>query len=317
MKATVSDWLQCPACNGNVVVESTAQDGAEVREGRIVCASCPATYPIVKSVPRFVESDSYAEAFSFEWNVHRTTQLDSANGRTDSEDRLGTSFGFPLEQLRGKRVLDVGCGTGRFAEVVLRHGGTVVGVDLSLAVDAAYQNMGEHPEMHILQADVFRLPLKLGSFDFIYSLGVLHHTPNCRKAFEQLPRHLKPGGVVAITLYTGTNKYYVMSTNFWRRWTTRLPKRTLYALCHVAIPLYFLYRIPVLRQLGMAVFPINMDRDWRWRVLDTFDCYSPTYQSYHSYPEVFEWFETAGLHRIRAMEPAVTVLGSRPEDATR
>jgi SAM-dependent methyltransferase len=219
---------------------------------------------------------------------------------------------FPLEELKGKLVLDVGCGTGRFAAIALKYGATVIGVDLSYAVDAAFKNMGEHPHMHIVQADVFRLPLKRDAFDLIYSLGVLHHTPNCRQAFEQLPQYLKRGGSVVITVYTNQNKFYVMSTNFWRRITPKLPKRLLYALCHVAIPLYYVNRIPILRYIGQGIFPINMDPDRHWRVLDTFDCYSPTYQSYHSYPEVFRWFEAQRLTKIRIVEPAVTVMGERP-----
>jgi SAM-dependent methyltransferase len=194
--------------------------------------------------------------------------------------------------------------------VALKYGATVIGVDMSLAVDAAYKNLGTHPRMHIIQGDVFRLPLCQGLFDMIYSLGVLHHTPDCRRAFEQLPQHLASQGTVVITVYTNSNKYYVASTNFWRRLTTRLPKKLLYAISHVAVPLYYVYRVPVLRQIGMGIFPINMDADRHWRVLDTFDCYSPRYQSFHSYPEVFEWFETASLERLRVREPAVTVIGS-------
>jgi SAM-dependent methyltransferase len=313
MKLSALDVLRCPGCRSALQAAAEQENGGEVMTGTLRCVACGALFPISKGVPRFVASDSYADAFSFEWNVHRTTQLDSATGKTDSVDRFTQSMGFPLSELRGKLVLDIGCGTGRFAEIALIHGATVLGVDLSLAVDAAYQNIGAHPRMHIVQADVFKLPLAHDAFDVIYSLGVLHHTPDCRKAFEQLPPHLKPGGKVAITVYTDRNKYYCMSTNFWRRWTPHLPKRLLYALSHIAIPLYYLYRIPGLRVIGMGIFPINMDPRAKWRVLDTFDCYSPTYQSYHNFPEVFAWFEEAGLRNMRAIEPEVTVVGSRVE----
>ena len=312
MKLSMVQWLQCPACGESLTCQVGTQEGQEVREGTLVCGGCRANYPIVRSVPRFVASDGYVGNFSFEWTVHRTTQVDSQSGRSDSADRFAQSLPFPLQDLKGKLVLDVGCGTGRFAEVVLKHGGTVIGVDLSFAVDSAFANMGEHPNMHIAQADIFHLPLKRGCFDLIYSLGVLHHTPDCRKAFDQLPKHLKPGGAVAITVYTNQNKFYVMSTNFWRTVTPKLPKRLLYALCHAAIPLYYFNQIPVLRYIGLGLFPISMDPDWRWRVLDTYDCYSPVYQSYHSYPEVFAWFEAQGLTRIRVVEPTVTVMGTCP-----
>lgn len=315
MKVSGLEVLRCPACRSALQLAAAEKRDDEVVTGTLRCDGCGASFPIVQGVPRFVASDSYADAFSFEWNVHRTTQLDSATGKTDSVDRFTQSLGFPLSELNGKLVLDIGCGTGRFAEIALNHGATVVGVDLSLAVDAAYKNIGAHPRMHIVQADVFTLPLALDAFDVIYSLGVLHHTPDCRKAFEQLPPHLKRGGKVVITVYTDRNKYYCMSTNFWRRWTPRLPKRLLYALCHVAVPLYYLYRIPGVRVIGMGLFPINMDPRARWRVLDTFDCYSPTYQSYHNFPEVFEWFETAGLRDLRAIQPEVTLVGSRPQSA--
>ena len=311
MKLSVLNLLQCPACGSALTAKADEKKEAEIVSGSLTCAGCAKVFPIVQSVPRFVESDAYTEAFSFEWNVHRTTQVDSVTGKKDSEDRFAMSLPFPLEQLKDKVVLDVGCGTGRFAEIALKYGATVVGVDLSLAVNAAYTNIGTHPRMNILQADVFKLPLKRAQFDLIYSLGVLHHTPNCRLAFEQLPQYLKPNGIVTITVYTDRNKYYVNATNFWRRWTPKLPKRWLYAFCHVAGPVYYIYLIPGIRQMLMGVFPINMDPRWSWRVLDTFDCYSPTYQSYHNPAEVFEWFEKAGLSGIRVVDPEVSVMGSK------
>lgn len=311
MKLSLVQWLQCPGCGASLTCRAVSQEGGDIREGQLTCSGCSASYPILNGIPRFVENDAYVDNFSFEWNVHRTTQLDSVNGRTDSEDRLRQALGRPLQELNTTLMLDVGCGTGRFAEIALRYGATVVGIDLSLAVEAAYMNTGRHPNMHIVQADVFKLPLKREIFDVIYSLGVLHHTPDCRKAFDQLPRHLKPGGRLLITVYMLANRVYIASSNFWRRLTTRLPKRMLYAFCHIAAPLYYIYKVPGLYHLGMAVFPINMDPDWRWRVLDTFDTYSPRYQSYHTHPEVFAWFEEAGLRNIRVLGPAVTVTAEK------
>jgi len=76
----------------------------------------PTEFPIVGSVPRFVESEAYVQNFGFEWNVHALTQLDT-DSSDESERTFRSKTGFTPEQLRGKRVLDVGCGMGRFSDV--------------------------------------------------------------------------------------------------------------------------------------------------------------------------------------------------------
>src|SRR5260370_3352504 len=93
--------------------------------------------------------------------------------------------------------------------------------------------------------------------------------------------------------------------------TTRLPPRWLYWLCHVAIPLYTIYRIPLFYPLRL-VTKIAMDPDPEWRVLDTFDWYSPRYQWKHTYAEVREWFEQGGLQEIALLPRPVAVRCSKP-----
>jgi 2-polyprenyl-3-methyl-5-hydroxy-6-metoxy-1,4-benzoquinol methylase len=123
--------------------------------------------------------------FSLEWTRHRLTQLDDATHH-ESEERFRIKTGFAPDDLKGKLVLDVGCGAGRFSEVALRWGATVVGIDLSLAVDSAYVNLDSRSQFHVALADIFRLPFKSESFDVIFSLGVLHHTPDTAQAFRQV-----------------------------------------------------------------------------------------------------------------------------------
>jgi SAM-dependent methyltransferase len=239
--------------------------------------------------------------------------LDSARRWFESEERLGQSLDFPLEDLKELLILDAGCGMGRFAEVAAKYGGIVVTADLSYAVDVAARNLTPWQDtVHCLQADVRASPFGESTFDLIYSLGVLHHTPDPRNAFLSLVPLLKPGGKITVTLYSGYNKVYVTSTNFWRRLTTRLPRRLVYYLAQWAIPAHYLYRIPLIGLLGRLIFPISHHRDREWRVLDTFDCYTPTYQSYHTHPEVFGWFKDAGLNDIAVLEPGISFIGTKP-----
>ncbi len=310
MKESLLKMLACPTCGQGLAVEGPPPSPeGEILEGRLICPAGHA-YPIRAGVPRFVSDDAYVDNFSFEWKLHCRTQMDTCESKVSEED-FRRKTGLLPDQVRGKRILDVGCGMGRFLDVVARWGGEVVGIDLSYAVDAAFVNLGRGAGVHVVQADVFSLPFQEGCFDIIYSIGVLHHTPDCRAAFLRLPRLLVGGGHVCVWVYGRYNKLQSFTSDCWRAITTRLPKRFLYSLCYLSVPLYYLYRIPGIGHLLRNLFPISMQKRRTWRVLDTFDWYSPKYQSKHTYPEVFSWFREAGLRQLMLYEPPVAVRGTR------
>ena len=82
-------------------------------------------YPIVNDILRTVPASNYADAFGHQWNLFRQTQLDSVTGVPVSRDRLTQLLGGSLDCLHDKNVLEVGCGAGRFTEVLLDAGATV------------------------------------------------------------------------------------------------------------------------------------------------------------------------------------------------
>jgi len=257
-----------------------------------------------------VESEAYAGNFGFEWQRHRRTQLD-VGVDDESERTFREKTGFTPEALEGRLVLDVGCGMGRFAEVASRWRASVVAVDLSLAVESARANLADRPNAAVVQADCFALPFLEETFDVIYSIGVLHHTPDCAAAFRSLVPLLKPGGTIAIWVY-GHMGYWGKVASVYRRVTTRIPHPVLHALCHMAVPLYYLHRIPRFGTVTQTLFPTSMHPRAAWRVLDTFDWYSPRYQSMHTCEEVRGWFADAGLTDIRVLDFPVSVRGERP-----
>jgi len=310
LSAEVLAVLRCTICHARLL----PQEG-----GELVCSGCERMFPAPQGVARFVTPDNYADSFGFQWHRYHRTQLDHAEVR-EAEEHFRRKTGFSPEELQGKLVLDVGCGMGRFAEVATRWGARVVGVDLSAAAEVAARNLASR-DFAAFQADVFFLPFAPESFDFIYSIGVLHHTPDCEKAVKTLPCYLKPGGRMAVWLYSRYSHWYRFS-DVYRRYTHRMSAANLHRVLKVAVPFFYhldrgLRTVPLVGKptAGVVhhVFPVNRHADPETRVLNTFDWYSPKYQSKHTYEQVFRWFEDCGFEDLHVGEFPISVWGKKPD----
>src|SRR5260221_10215924 len=193
----IPDELSCHK-HGERLVPGEAEDSHDWRE--LTCPSGCST-PVISGIPRFVGSANYASGFGLQWNAFRKTQLDSYTGTTISRDRLEKCLGGSLEVLRGKSVIEVGCGAGRFTEVMLAEGARVFACDLSQAVEANYDNCHHWPGYFVCQADARRIPAAPHAFDFVICIGVIQHTPNPEETIESLSRYLRPGGMLVIDHY--------------------------------------------------------------------------------------------------------------------
>lgn len=343
MDSRVLSILRCPECKGELAAGGAeAAHNAESTVSQTLSCSNGHSFPVLRGILRFVPNEEYVSSFGFEWNRFSSTQLDHAEavkeeaiskdaegqvqyqtfstrkGR-ESYDTFYHKTGFTEEELEGKRVLDAGCGTGRFADVASAAGAEVFACDLSLAVEACQRNFGQRDNIHVLQADIFKLPFAPGSFDLIYSLGVLHHTPDTREAFLSLVPLLKPGGKIVIWVYdkqewSGLLPPYYLVSDFLRRWTSQWEAERLLRFCRVRARLHRLTRIPLLGIFFERLWPGSVHPEYEWRVLDTFDWYSPKYQWKHTREEVEGWFREVGLTEIKPLPFLVSVSGIKPEE---
>ncbi len=307
--------LVCPECKHNLIVENAQWAQGEIESGDLSCTGCSQHYPIQQFIPRFVASDSYADAFTVEWTVFRTAQLDSQTGLNLSDNTFQQFFNFPAKQLAGKLVLDAGCGKGRFAEIALNYGAHVVCIDLSYAIDAAHKNLKDRVNIDFVQADIFKLPFRSETFDGIYSHGVLHHTPDPDGAFKALVPLLKQSGFFSLMVYASYNKAYIQTTTFYRKLTTRLPKRLLLYLCYLAVPLYYVNKIPVLGPfITRILLPVSVNfPTHRWRICNTFDLYSPKHVFFYTHHDVFQWYKQTGFTDITPVNPGsgISYIGAK------
>jgi SAM-dependent methyltransferase len=153
----------------------------------------------------------------------------------------------------------------------------------------------------ILQADLLDLPLPERAFDLVYSIGVLHHTPDSRRAFGEIARRVKPGGRLSVWLYRRNTLPQEWLNTALRGVTTRLPARVLEPLC---VGLGALGGVPVLNRTLNKVANFSGHPDWTLRVCDNFDWYAPRYQSHHSLEELKRWFTDEGFTEIIELTPA-------------
>lgn len=309
MKPELLQLLCCPTCAGGLDLKSPPDTAGDIVSGELICQSCGRMYPILSGVPRFVDNDNYASNFGLQWNHFRQTQLDSCSGHSISRERLLRQTGWAPGDFAGKLVLDVGCGTGRFSEIALLCGATVVAVDYSSAVDACWINLKAHPRLNVVQADIYALPFKKWVFDLVYCLGVLQHTPDVKKSFAALPPLLGKGGLLVVDSYLWSLRSLCHPRFLLRIFTKRMRADRLFSLIQSFAPSLLMLsrlvgKIPVVghylkRLIPVAnyegAYPLTDRQLVEWATLDTFDWLSPRYDQPQTPATLKQWFEESGL----------------------
>ena len=344
MKYRLLDLLACPKCGESFEIDafelSQACDGEEEVEQGLLRCLCGAWYPIVDAVPvilpnaldiysefaqryrgqlpewtiseeeiqRFeIEKKKTQDSFGFEWTIYSAV-------REERDEGYVLEGGLTPDFFKDKLVLDAGCGYGRHLKVVQGYGAEVVGIDLSVAVINARRITRDMPSVHIVQTDLFAPPFRKGIFDVVYSWGVLHHTPDPRRAFEGLVDFVAEEGDISVKIYRKRPTPAALLETLIRKVTLRLPLKTLYKFSYLAVPVNWFYwavgrYIPGLREAIMGI--IKVDPNWRIAHIDTFDWYHPAYQFHFPMGEVENWFREKGLADIIGVE-SKGVRGKKP-----
>jgi len=334
MRETLLSYLSCPDCQCRFELTVLKKSGDQIVEGLLHCAEGNHVYPIVRSIPRILSTafndepeftarhrdfiaarygtvssvdierkvEQTKKRFGKQWNTYRVQRPE--------EDRayFQSKTGFNLAEFSGKTILDAGCGSGRYCRIAGDAGAIVMGVDLSSAVETAGSTVSHLPNVHVVQADIFRLPFAPRYFDLIYSIGVLHHTPDTKRALASLVPLLADSGQIAIWLYPRWPLAVELYNQLLRAITTRMSHNFLHRLATFVEPVGLL-KLKLLsghywwqRGLGQllraATIGVSYHPDREIRICDTFDWFSPPYQWHHTDAEVESWLREFGLTEI-------------------
>jgi SAM-dependent methyltransferase len=241
-------------------------------------------------------------SFGYEWNA-----FDGV--RAEDENFAEIYFrDLDLEALRGKVGLDAGCGKGRFTRILARYLDAEVALDGSSAVDAAARSLADLSNVTVVKADLRHSPFAPESFDFISSLGVLHHLDDPFEGFKRLLTYLAPKGQILLYLYSrppqaGARAAALSAAKGLRTVTVRLPHRVLKPLSAPVAGLLYAGVVAPGRwgqEHGvsrLAALPMSTYRDKPFRslVLDTFDRLSAPVEHRYVWSELEPWFEETGL----------------------
>ena len=208
--------------------------------------------------------------------------------------------------------------------------GLVIGLELSGAADVARKNFGENCNVLIVQGDALQPPFNSETLDFVYSIGVLHHTPLPVKGLKEMVRVAKRKGKIAVCVYHSQCSFYAAPSIYGMRkfinlLKSRWSERQAYkiALWYSKFAGYFLYyidsiisKIPIVGQrivrfLQQYVYALSTLPDLQWRILDTFDAITPTYASTHSPEEIEFWLSELGcteFHNSQFAPASYTVI---------
>ena len=243
MKKRLLEYLACPSCGESIRLSAVeCEDGIEVMEGELACAGCKRTFAILRGIPRLadlagIEADKQATAEKFGWSWQTFSHEDEKY----AEEFLGWIAPVRPEFFAGKVVLEGGCGKGRHTRRVAQWGAQdVVAVDLSAAVEVAFAATKGIENAHVIQADIYHLPLRK-AFDYAFSVGVLHHLPDPRAGFKSLVSRVKPGGHVSAWVYGAENNGWITSfvNPVRERVTSRMNPRLLFHLSKVPTALMY------------------------------------------------------------------------------
>ena len=228
-------------------------------------------------------------SFDFQWEQlpKGRYNLDDARFREEAPGYVLKFTGLPRSWFFEKKVIDVGCGSGRYSWALGTLGAEVLSVDQSPnGLERTKRACADFPSHRVTQLDLLSMPPIDETFDLVWCYGVLHHTGDTYGAFRKLVPLVKPGGYLFLMIYGAPRKGHpddyraIAEYEFWRRKTQNMT---------------FDQRLQAIKQ-GMrdGAFRVTGDE----YVEGYFDAISPAINDLYHWEEIESWLMSSGFENI-------------------
>jgi 2-polyprenyl-3-methyl-5-hydroxy-6-metoxy-1,4-benzoquinol methylase len=200
--------LECPGCRSGELLLPSAKNS-------LTCTNCNAIYPVDENIPSFIVQKDKTPPVASEIHKHQGTSFDyidhyrkdavefdyfaTRDNETEHIDRRVREYIATFISSGSGRILDTGCGKAWVSELFCPEGYNVVSLDISTENTSRAMKKFPFPNHAATVADVYSLPFKKNSFDFIVASEIIEHVVYPDIFIQNLIRVLKPGGILLIT----------------------------------------------------------------------------------------------------------------------
>lgn len=312
MQREILDIICCPNCKHDLTLFEKEVTNNEVIGGLLQCDNCQKSFEIIKGVPRMIvdldDRTELAESWGFEWakRAEGKLEIDTIYGETEEEE-LNTFFhclGIAPDDLRGKVILDAGCGCGRLTKALGQHGAKIFGIDIASSIEHIHEYCKPNNNVHIIQADILNLPFKNAAFNYVWSKLAICYVREPEYAFKNLSDLVKSSGKLFVSVPDKANVSFVVKFRDFLKIPHRVPLRLLFYFSWCLAPLLWLAKRILRRQKASL----------RANVFFLFNAMHPSFMTRHTYEEVAGWFERekfCHITSINGIQHVIPVRGTK------